>query len=74
MDDKKIAEEILISHGGKDNIEAAAHCATRLRIVLKDNAKLNKMIRSRLFLLSKALANKNVLSTATPASTPIKLR
>lgn len=42
MDDKKIAEEILISLGGKDNIEAAAHCATRLRIVLKDNAKLNK--------------------------------
>ena len=42
MDDKKIAEEILISLGGKDNIEAAAHCATRLRIVLKDKFFLSR--------------------------------
>lgn len=42
MDNKKIAEDIIESLGGKNNIEAAAHCATRLRLVLKDDSKLDK--------------------------------
>ena len=33
----KIAEELTTLSGGKDNIQGIAHCATRLRIVLKDN-------------------------------------
>lgn len=33
---KEIAEQILTFVGGKDNIINAAHCATRLRLVLKD--------------------------------------
>ena len=33
----KIAEELTKLSGGKDNIQGIAHCATRLRIVLKDN-------------------------------------
>ncbi|MGX7243876.1 sucrose-specific PTS transporter subunit IIBC [Enterococcus quebecensis] len=37
MNYKKIAEEILQALGGKENIEAATHCATRLRVVLKDD-------------------------------------
>ena len=36
---KKISEELLKNIGGKDNIQGVAHCATRLRIVLQDNAK-----------------------------------
>ena len=28
--------------GGKENIASAAHCATRLRLVLVDDSKLNK--------------------------------
>jgi len=32
----KAADEILEVLGGKDNIISAAHCATRLRLVLKD--------------------------------------
>ena len=34
---EKIAEELTKLSGGKDNIQGIAHCATRLRIVLKDN-------------------------------------
>ena len=35
------AEQILALVGGKENIISAAHCATRLRLVLKDEAKAN---------------------------------
>ncbi len=33
------AEELLRLVGGKENIISAAHCATRLRLVLKDEAR-----------------------------------
>lgn len=36
---QKISEEIVKAVGGMDNIAGSAHCATRLRIVLKDNDK-----------------------------------
>lgn len=38
---QKISEEIVKAVGGMDNITGSAHCATRLRIVLKDNDKAN---------------------------------
>ncbi|RZI50016.1 PTS maltose transporter subunit IIBC, partial [Aeribacillus pallidus] len=38
----QIAKEILEALGGKDNISAAAHCATRLRLVLNDESKINQ--------------------------------
>lgn len=38
----KAAREILECMGGKDNIASAAHCATRLRLVLKDESLINK--------------------------------
>lgn len=34
---QKISEEIVEAVGGMDNIAGSAHCATRLRIILKDN-------------------------------------
>lgn len=39
MDYRKVAEEIYEKVGRKENIISAAHCATRLRLVLADNAK-----------------------------------
>ena len=42
LDYRKCAEEIFANLGGKDNIISAAHCATRLRLVIADNSKLNK--------------------------------
>ncbi|EOL45223.1 sucrose-specific PTS transporter subunit IIBC [Enterococcus caccae] len=41
MDYKKVAKEINEALG-KDNIQAAAHCATRLRLVLKDSSKVDQ--------------------------------
>lgn len=38
MDYRKIAEEIYEKVGKKDNIVTAAHCATRLRLVLADDS------------------------------------
>lgn len=36
---KEISESILQGIGGKENVVSAAHCATRLRLVLKDDKK-----------------------------------
>lgn len=42
MDYRKSAAETMKLIGGKDNIVSAAHCATRLRLVIADNSKVNK--------------------------------
>lgn len=42
MDYGKAASEVLSCIGGKDNVISAAHCATRLRLVIADNKKVNK--------------------------------
>lgn len=42
MDYYKCASEILDAIGGKDNLASAAHCATRLRLVIADNGKVKK--------------------------------
>lgn len=42
LDYRKCAEEIFSHLGGKDNIISAAHCATRLRLVIADNSKIDK--------------------------------
>lgn len=42
MDYKKIAQDLLSKIGGKENVVSAAHCATRLRLVIGDNAKVDE--------------------------------
>lgn len=44
MDYRKSAHEILSAIGGKDNLASAAHCATRLRLVIADNSKIDKKV------------------------------
>lgn len=39
MDYRKVAEEIYEKVGRKENLISAAHCATRLRLVIADNSK-----------------------------------
>ena len=42
LDYRKCAEEIAKHIGGGSNVISAAHCATRLRLVIADNSKLDK--------------------------------
>lgn len=42
MNYRKIAEDIIINVGGKENIKSLTHCFTRLRFILKEEEKANK--------------------------------
>lgn len=42
MDPAKSAAEILEAVGGKENISDVSHCFTRLRLVLKDEGKVDQ--------------------------------
>ena len=37
-----IAKEVLENIGGRENVQSVAHCATRLRIMVLDESKINK--------------------------------
>lgn len=41
MDYRKCAQEIFQKVGGRENLISAAHCATRLRLVIADNSKMD---------------------------------
>lgn len=40
--ERQVAEVVLAHIGGKENVVSAEHCATRLRLVLKDESKYDK--------------------------------
>ncbi|MEC5269246.1 glucose PTS transporter subunit EIIB, partial [Heyndrickxia coagulans] len=42
MNHAKVAKDVLNALNGKDNIKAAAHCATRLRLVINDESKIDQ--------------------------------
>ena len=42
LDYRKAAQGVLDNIGGASNVASAAHCATRLRLVINDNSKVNK--------------------------------
>ena len=42
MNVTSVANDLIPLLGGKENIVSAAHCATRLRLVLQDDSKINK--------------------------------
>ena len=49
MDYRKTAQDILDHVGGSKNIASAAHCATRLRLVIADNKKKNAICKDGIF-------------------------
>ena len=48
MNSKKTAQEILDAVGGRDNVKDVTHCFTRLRLVLRDDARADKDVVSRI--------------------------
>ena len=42
MKEQAVAKQILEHIGGKDNIKSIEHCATRLRIIVKDKSKIDE--------------------------------
>ena len=42
-ENQKLAQFILENVGGKENVESATHCMTRLRLKLKDNTKVDNV-------------------------------
>lgn len=42
MDNTQIAKEVIKAIGGLENVSSVAHCATRLRVMVKDEAKIDK--------------------------------
>lgn len=54
----EVAKAILSAIGGAENVNSAAHCATRLRLVLKDESKVDQAAIEKMDIV------KGVFSTA----------
>ena len=44
MNNQDIAKKVIEALGGRENVNSVAHCATRLRIMVKDEGKINKEV------------------------------
>ncbi|HEP4493503.1 TPA: PTS beta-glucoside transporter subunit IIBCA [Streptococcus pyogenes] len=42
MDNRQIATEVIEALGGRENVRSVAHCATRLRVMVHDEGKIDK--------------------------------
>ena len=42
MTNTEIAKKVIEALGGRENVNSVAHCATRLRVMVKDEVKINK--------------------------------
>ena len=42
MTNTEITKKVIEALGGRENVNSVAHCATRLRVMVKDEAKINK--------------------------------
>ena len=42
MSNTEIAKQVIDAIGGVENVSSVAHCATRLRVMVKDESKINK--------------------------------
>ena len=44
MNNQEIAKKVIDALGGRENVNSVAHCATRLRVMGKDEGKINKEV------------------------------
>ena len=44
MNNQEIEKKVIDALGGRENVNSVAHCATRLRVMVKDEEKINKEV------------------------------
>ena len=44
MNNQDIAKKVIEALGGRENVNSVAHCATRLRVMVKDEGRINKEV------------------------------
>ena len=44
MNNQEIAKKVIDALGGRENVNSVAHCATRLRVMVKDEGKIKKEV------------------------------
>ena len=71
MDFNQIARELIPLLGGKENIASAAHCATRLRLVLVDDSLADQQAIGKVDGVKGCF--RNARSSALPAYSPTSL-
>ena len=57
MNNQDIAKKVIEALGGRENVNSVAHCATRLRVMVKDEGKINKEVIENLDKVQGALFN-----------------
>ena len=76
LDYKEAARQALEAVGGADNVVSAAHCATRLRLVIADNDKIDKdnPLAESTYNNAKATKRKSVRVYYTPKDKRIEVK
>ena len=44
MNNTEIAKKVIEALGGRENVNSVAHCATRLRVMVKDEERSTKIL------------------------------
>ena len=66
MNYKQIAKEVIEALGGRENVNSVAHCATRLRVMVKDENKINKEKAENIALNPMDYVNNKIIAYKNP--------
>ena len=77
MNNQEIAKKVIDALGGRENVNSVAHCATRLRVMVKDEGKINKEVIENLEKVQGAFFNSGqyqiIFGTGTVTKCTMKL-
>ena len=48
MNNQEIAKKVIDALGGRENVNSVAHCATRLRVMVKDEGKIKDVYKRQI--------------------------
>ena len=73
MNNQDIAKKVIEALGGRDNVNSVAHCATRLRVMVKDEGKIKKEVIENLDKVQGAFFNSGQYQTIFGTGTVNKM-